>query len=309
MLAFPLTELMNEQACYDWLCAQLYPEGLRCPNGHHLPAGQAPHDRLRAPIFDWRCRQCGAVFNIFTGTIFSKTRYSCAIIIQIMKGISQGVPTAHLARELEIDRSNLLEKRHLIQALLEQYLSPRKLSDDVVESDELYQNAGEKGMPHLDPEDPPRRRANKALGHGTWDNDRPPIIGIVGRETGEIRLEVCRRSTRAELEPIVLEFTKPNTTINTDEWGAYKHLSEANRNHSTVCHAAREWARDDDGDGIREVHCNTMEGIWTGVRNFLRSFRGVSKWYLSTYLAVFEWAYNLKTICSNFIKAMCMLHI
>jgi len=47
----------------------------------------------------------------------------------------------------------------------------------------------------------------------------------------------------------------------------------------TVCHTPgkRVWARDDDGDGIREVHVNTIEGLWTGLRNFLRPFRGVSK--------------------------------
>ena len=39
----------------------------------------------------------------------------------------------------------------------------------VTEADELYQNAGEKGRKHTDPADPPRRRANKARGHGTWE--------------------------------------------------------------------------------------------------------------------------------------------
>jgi hypothetical protein len=28
-------------------------------------------------------------------------------------------------------------------------------------------------------------------------------------------------------------------------------------------------AVDADGDGVREGHCNTMEGLWTGARNFL----------------------------------------
>jgi hypothetical protein len=46
-----------------------------------------------------------------------------------------------------------------------------------------------------------------------------------------------------------------------------------------VCHAQGEWARDDDGDGIREVHINTIEGMWTLVRNFMRLFRGVHKKY------------------------------
>jgi hypothetical protein len=58
-----------------------------------------------------------------------------------------------------------------------------------------------------------------------------------------------------------------------------------------VCHAAGEWARDDDGDGIREVHVNTLEWLWTGLRNFLRPFRGVNKKYL--YLPMFEWGYRV----------------
>jgi hypothetical protein len=67
------------------------------------------------------------------------------------------------------------------------------LADAAVEADEMYQNAGEKGVPQLDPEDPPRRRANKVRGHGTWDDDRPPILGIVGRDTGEFRLDIKKQ--------------------------------------------------------------------------------------------------------------------
>ena len=44
------------------------------------------------------------------------------------------------------------------------------------------------------------------------------------------------------------------------------------RGHATVKHSKKEWARDD-GDGIREVHSNTIEGTWTGLKNFLRPFR------------------------------------
>ena len=39
-----------------------------------------------------------------------------------------------------------------------------------------------------------------------------------------------------------------------------------------------------------------MEGIWTGLRNFLRPFRGVSKMYLQQYVIIFKWSYNLKTV-------------
>ena len=50
------------------------------------------------------------------------------------------------------------------------------------------------------------------------------------------------------------------------------------RGHATVKHSKKEWTRDDDGDGIREVHSNTIEGTWTGLRNFLRPFRFFVGW-------------------------------
>ncbi len=71
-----------------------------------------------------------------------------------------------------------------------------------------------------------------------------------------------------------------------------------------MTHSKKEYARDDDGDGIREVHCNTMEGIWTGLRNFLRPFRGVNKKYLKHYVVMFEWAHNLKVITDDLLIAL-----
>ena len=109
MIEFPIRSLMDEQACYNYLLEVLHPEGLHCPQGHVLPDDQAPHDKRRAPIVDYRCRTCGAVFNIFTNTIWSKSRYSCAIIVLILRGIAQGVPTAHLAKELGVDNHMFFE--------------------------------------------------------------------------------------------------------------------------------------------------------------------------------------------------------
>ena len=170
----------------------------------------------------------------------------------------------------------------------------------------MYQNAGEKGCKHTNLADPPRRRANKTRGHGSWDTDRVPIAGVVGRDSGQIRLHVCAHSDRATLQPFVEAHTGPHATVNTDEWQAYDRLPATGRGHATVCHTPgrREWARDDDGDGLREVHDNTLEGIWTGLRNFLRPFRGVSKWFLSQYVAVFEWTYNLKQVTATFLRVM-----
>lgn len=67
---------------------------------------------------NYRCRVCGKVFNAFSGTIWSKTKYRPSVIVQILKGIAQGMPTQYLAFELKIDRSTLTTRRQKIQALL-----------------------------------------------------------------------------------------------------------------------------------------------------------------------------------------------
>ena len=166
----------------------------------------------------------------------------------------------------------------------------------------MFQNAGEKGTPQRDAEDPPRCRANNRRGLGTMPNDRPPIQGVVGRASGQIRLTVCDNTQQQTIPPKVEQATSRTATVYTDESSAYNHLVETGRSHHTVCHSHGEYARDDDGDGIREVHCNTLEGIWTGLRNFLRPFRGVHKKYLAQYVAVFEWAHNLKAVTAKFLR-------
>jgi transposase-like protein len=163
---------------------------------------------------------------------------------------------------------------------------------------------GKKGVPHLDPEDPPRRRANKTPGHGTWENDRPPVCGVVGRDSGRLRLTVAGHSDEVTLTRVARKASWPMVTFNTDEWQGYNGLPAIGRLRVTVCHAEREWARDDDGDGVREVHVNTMEGLWTGMRNFLRPFRGANKKYLYQYVAMFEWGYNAKRATPEFLWAL-----
>ena len=160
-------------------------------------------------------------------------------------------------------------------------------------------------MPHTDPADPPRRRANQDVGHGTWDTDRPPGPAAVGRESGRLLVRVGRRSGAAEVvHATVLPATKSGAMVDTDDGNGYNPLARCGRGHATVNKNQGEYARDDDGDGVREVHRNTLEGIWTGLRNYLRIFRGVSKHYLAQYVAVFLWSYNIKAVTDGFLRVL-----
>jgi transposase len=201
---------------------------------------------------------------------------------------------------------DLSDLRHRLQARAQAGSDRTALEDTVVEADEMYQNAGEKGVPHEDPEDPPQHRANKVRGHGTMDNDRPPVLGVVGRETDQIRLDVVEHSDQKTLNVFVVDMTERGAMVNTDEWAGYDRLPVSGRGRAAVCHAPgrREWARDDDGDGVREVHDNALDGSWTGLRNFLRPFRGVNKLFFINYADMLASSNNLKEATAGFLRAV-----
>lgn len=105
------------------------------------------------------------------------------------------------------------------------------------------------------------------------------------------RLSNVRQVT---IQPVVKEVIITGTTIFTDEYDIYARLPQWGYEHRTVCHSQGEYARDEDGDGFHEVHVNTMEGVWSLLRSWLRPHRGISQEQLPLYLAFFEWTHNLR---------------
>jgi hypothetical protein len=103
MIRFSISDLLDPQECYDYLLRVLHPNGLQCKAGHPLSADQAPHDRTRAPLVDYRCRVCGNVFDLFTDTVWQGTHYDCVTIVLVMRGFVQGTPMLQLADELALD--------------------------------------------------------------------------------------------------------------------------------------------------------------------------------------------------------------
>ena len=82
--------------------------------------------------------------------------------------------------------------------------------------------------------------------------------------------------------------------FHTDEYDVYGRLDELGYGHETVCHARGEHARDEDGDGFREVHVDTAEGFRPLPRSWLRPHRGVSREKLPAYLAFFQVVHNAR---------------
>src|SRR3954464_4035627 len=138
-----------------------------------------------------------------------------------------------------------------------------------------------------------RRRLAGAPGRGTLAKDKPPILGLIQRG-GRGGLRMLANVQQRTIEPIIGATVARDTLVHTDEYDIYARLEEWGYGHETVCHARGEYARDDDGDGFCEVHVNTMEGVWSLLRSWLRPHRGISQEKLPLYLAFFEFVHNAR---------------
>jgi hypothetical protein len=171
---FPITELLDQDAYYAKLVECLNPDGFASPRCHEGDR-MAFHRRHRPPVQDFRCGHCRRVFNAFTDATLHGINRRPSEPVLIVQGFTQRMPNARLAREVECDRSELLIRLQCLQDLAFRNRGRMPVHDKVLEADEVYQNAGKNGVPHTDPDYPPRRRGNQARGHGSRDNDRPTV--------------------------------------------------------------------------------------------------------------------------------------
>ncbi len=141
MIDFPIDDLLDEAACLTWIEKYLHPQGLRCP---HCGAVEHRFAQQNKYWSAWRCKDCDRYYTLLSGTIFEKTQQPPSKVVLLLRGIAKGEPTARLARELRMGRGRVHQLRQQMQRNLLGSRPTEPLPDDVLEADELYQNAGEK---------------------------------------------------------------------------------------------------------------------------------------------------------------------
>ena len=166
----------------------------------------------------------------------------------------------------------------------------------VIEADEVYVVAGHKGHPEIVAKlgrDGRCRRLKGKRGRGTLTDEKPPILGLLQR-TGDVMIRMLPNVQQVTIKPVLRQVIQPGSLLYTDEYDIYTRLGEWGYQHKTVNHSAGEYARDEDGDGLHEVHVNTLEGFWSLLRSWLRPHRGISQEKLPLYLGFFEFVHNAR---------------
>jgi transposase-like protein len=144
-MIFPVTKLLDEQSSEKWLLRHLHPQGLCCPA---CQASLKQARKFRAArctkLTDYRCTHCGTVYNLYSGTIFARKQLRPQQVVMLVRGICKGEPSTTLAEENGVSWRTVHELRRVLQRNCYQMLPQTPLPDRDTETDELFQNAGEK---------------------------------------------------------------------------------------------------------------------------------------------------------------------
>ncbi len=210
---------------------------------------------------------------------------SPAQLLVSLAAFVEGHSAEELARQTGVQPRIGQRLRRLYQVVL--HLNrPEVPLDADIEVDEIYIISGWKGRPagHKPPRPPRRRRLKGQRGRGTWETDKVPLVAIVQRH-GQVRLFAQRNLRKRTFRPLLKRWVQQGATVYTDEYDIYHFLDSAGYGHRVVTHGAGEYARG-------EVHVNTTEALFSLLRPYLATFRGVSKVYLPLYVRAFEFRYN-----------------
>ena len=230
----------------------------------------------------YMCRGCGRSFNDKTGTVFEYSKIRVGEWLYIARELQKNKSINRISKELGRRYKHVMRIAHIVMERVKTRRFLERLSG-VVEMDEMYIPAGQKGTRCVSRW--PRKRGLKLRGRGTWEKDKPPILGLVERG-GRAIVTVARNVARKAVDGL-MDLVGAGSVVNTDDFPAYTHLGGDGWDHRVVSHGVGEYARGDD-------HVNTVEGLFQDLRHWLDTFKGVCKRNLQLFVSMFQFNYNLR---------------
>jgi transposase-like protein len=144
-MEFPITNLLSPEQSEQWLMEYFHPAGLKCA-WCQAPVERASVFRVtrKSALRVYRCKDCQRIYNLYTGTVFQQRQLRPQQAVLLLRGVLKGEASDVLARELELNYVTVLQLRRKLQDNAKAMQSEEPLPDFEAESDELFQNAGEK---------------------------------------------------------------------------------------------------------------------------------------------------------------------
>lgn len=267
LLAFQ-NQFPDESSCLEFLEAQRWANGRYCPHCGSLKSYKFADGKL------FKCGDCRKKFTVKVGTIFSDSHIPLQkwfYAIYLNTSLKKGISSIQLAKYLGTTQKTAWFMLQRIRYSVEN-AGRGDLLGNIVEADETYVG----GKKH------DGKRGRGASG-------KTPVVGIAERK-GEIRLEVTANTKAVILDKIITENVKPGSTVMTDEYRPYSHVTKLGYEHRRVNHSNKDFV-------IGQNHTNTIEGAWSHLKLSIQAiYIGVSPKHLQKYCAEYEYRYNTREL-------------
>jgi transposase-like protein len=256
----------NPDNCVAFLVARRWPDGIvKCPLCGAKDAKYLPARRV------WQCktRHAGSQFSIKVGTIFEDSAISLdkwLMAMWMVANCRNGVSSHEIKRTVGVTQKSAWHLLHRIRlAMREDHgaLTMGGNHQNPVEVDESF--IGGKAV-------------NKHLGKRKQTERKTIVMGMLNRQTRQVRAKVIPNVKRETLQAEILSNIGFNAHVYTDGWSGYDGLDKVkNFTHKTVNHM-NEYVNG-------RVHTQGIENFWSLLKRSLTgTYVAVEPFHLDAYV-------------------------
>ncbi|MGA2980873.1 MAG: IS1595 family transposase [Terriglobales bacterium] len=274
----------TDEDCREILTRLRWPEGVECPRCKNRNVWWVDSRK------QFTCSECSYQFSVTTGTIFNDSHLPLPIwfmAVLLLCEAKKGMSASQLKRTIWGLHKGSYKTAwylcHRIRAAMNG--AERPMLDGTVEMDETYVGGKQRDLEQ----------------HWRKDRKKQVVIGIRQRG-GDVRFFHAEDAKKGTLAKYIQENISTDVdVIITDELPAYKSAVGEHK-HETVNHAAKEYARYEDGACIST---NTVESAFSLLkRGIIGSWHKISTKHLPAYLAEMEFRFNRRKRSDLFIDTL-----
>jgi ribosomal protein L14 len=275
-----VTFFADPDNCVAYLVARRWPSGVSCPTCGRTDVSYVTARRL------WQCktRHAKCQFSVKVGTIFEESPIALKSWLMAMWMIANcrnGVSSYEIARSVGVTQKSAWHMMHRIRLAMKH--EPKHTIGshwgNPVEVDETFVGGKMKNMHR---KKAMALRANMPVdrmdGHEVrWDN-KTAVMGMLNRQTREVRAKVIPNVKRETLQAEILKNVGFNAHVFTDQHVGYEGLDKVkNFTHKTVNHM-EEYVNG-------RVHTQGIENFWSLLKRSLTgTYVAVEPFHLDRYV-------------------------